>query len=59
MTLPRHLALRLLGSRRYLHNSVWQRGLTVRQIAAELGVHRTSVREHMRRKGVEPLRNGR
>jgi predicted ArsR family transcriptional regulator len=49
----RPVALRLLRSRRYLLNATERRGLTVRQIAAELGVHRKTVREHMQKLGVD------
>lgn len=53
--ISRDVALRLLRSRRYLLHATAARHLTVREIAAELGVHRTTVREHMRLHGVRPV----
>lgn len=53
--MPRLLARRLLHTPRYLNTQV-QRGQTVRQIADTLGMHRTTVREQMRRYGIQPTK---
>lgn len=47
-------ALRLLRSESHLRSRV-KTGYSVREIAAELGVHRTSVREKMRMYGIKPI----
>jgi RNA polymerase sigma factor (sigma-70 family) len=54
--LSRRKALRLLRSESFLRECVAD-GKTVRMIDEELGVNRSSVREWMRRHGVEPVRS--
>jgi transposase len=54
----RKQALRLLRCKPFLQRCVAQ-GMTVRQIAAGLGVARSSVREWMRRHQVAPNRDRR
>ena len=51
----RLVALRLLRSRSYLLDATCRRRMSVREIAAELGVHRTTVREWMREHDVPPV----
>lgn len=53
--LPRRRALKLLRSASYLRRSV-ALGRSTREIAAELGVNRTSVREWMRAHRIPPVR---
>lgn len=52
--MPRAKALRLLRSESFLRHRV-RRGCSTREIAAELGVNRSSVRERMRMHGIKPV----